>query len=102
MDRPFHTSSRSGTMTRPTTRRQFLKQAAGASAAVLGAPFFVPASVLGRDGKAAPGNRIVMGCIGTGGRGKGLLNAFLRFDDVQLVAICDVDAEHRSAGRDVV
>ena len=88
-------------MTGKSTRRQFLKQAAAATG-TMGVPLFAPAAALGRDGKAAAGNRIVVGCIGTGGRGKSLLNAFTRFGDVQLVAVCDVDTEHRNAGRDLV
>lgn len=84
-------------MTGRVTRRQFLRQAAA-----VGAPLFVPAAALGRAGKAAASNRIVVGCIGTGGRGKGLLSAFMRMEDVQLVAVCDVDTEHRNAGRDQV
>ena len=70
------------------TRRRFL---AAASVAVA-APYFVPASARGADGRPAPSNRITMGCIGLGGRGTVDMNAFLGRDDVQIVALCDVDA----------
>jgi len=70
------------------TRRQFLRGAALAVAA----PYIVPASVFGAEGKTAPSNRITMGCIGLGGRGTVDMQAFLGMDDVQIVALCDVDA----------
>ena len=69
------------------SRRSFLTQAAGAVAL----PLFVPASALGRDGKVAPSNRIVMGAVGLGGRGSGVLQSWVLPDpEVQFVAICDV------------
>ena len=51
-----------------TTRRQFLKSTAAASAAIA-APMILPSSVLGNAERAAPSNRIVIGAIGLGGRG---------------------------------
>jgi hypothetical protein len=84
-------------MTRQT-RRRFLQ----ASAAVIAAPTFVPASARGRDGKAAPSERLVMGVIGTGGQGRGLLGGFLRQPDVQVVAVCDVDARRLGPAKDSV
>ena len=45
--------------------RKFLK---GASAAVFGAPLVIPASALGREGDAAPSERITVGAIGLGER----------------------------------
>lgn len=83
-------------------RRKFLKIAGAASAGILGFPEIIPASALGKGGKAAPSNRIVMGWIGTGGQGRGLLNAFIKEADVQVVAVCDVDAKHRDLGREQV
>src|SRR5436305_1542405 len=84
-------------MTRQT-RRQFLQS----SAALVAAPTFIPASSLGRGGKAAPSERLVMGVIGTGGRGRSLLGNFLGQKDVQVVAVCDVDARHLAPGKDAV
>ena len=43
-------------------RRNFLKAAAGAAAI----PYFIPAAALGKDGKTAPSDRIVMAGIGIG------------------------------------
>jgi hypothetical protein len=67
-------------------RRRFLKAAAGAIAL----PYFVPASALGKDGRPAPSERIVMGGIGIGNQGGGDQGAFLGRDDTQYVAVCDV------------
>jgi predicted dehydrogenase len=83
----------------PTTRRTFLKQVAAASAAALAIPEFVPATALGKDGKAAPSDRLVVGCIGTGGQGTANALRFASFKDVQVVAVCDVDAGHRKAAQ---
>ena len=69
------------------TRRDFLKTAAAASAA-FGAPYLVPSSVFGAN---APSNRITVGCIGTGNQGIQDLRDFLRNDDVQVLAVCDVN-----------
>ena len=70
------------------SRRRFL----AAASTALAAPYFIPASALGADGRPAPSNRITMGCIGLGGRGTVDMQAFLGRDDVQMVALCDVDA----------
>lgn len=82
-------------------RRQFLSQGAMAASAVA-LPYFIPASALGRDGKVAPSNRIVMAGIGIGGRGTGDLNVMLGQPDVQFVAICDVQKGRREAGKNAV
>ena len=78
------------------TRRRFLSTAAqvGAAAAL---PHFVPGTALGKDGRVAPGERIVLGAIGIGGRGSGDLACFLNEPDVQFVAIADIRKERRLA-----
>ena len=78
-------------------RRSFLKAAAGAVAL----PYFIPASALGKDGKTAPSERIVMAGVGIGRMGGGDLGAFLNRGDVQYVAACDVrkGARDGSMGR---
>ena len=78
-----------------TTRRQFLRGALAAAAA----PWVIPASALGRDGKPAPSNRLVVGCIGIGGRGNSDMGGFLGFSEVQVVAVCDVWKNKREAAR---
>ncbi len=84
------------------TRREFLKRAGATTALAAGFPTIIPAAALGKDGASAPSQRIVMGCIGTGGQGRGNLDRFLSFNDVQVVAVCDVDAKHRELARDAV
>jgi len=74
------------------TRRGFLKGMLAAGAA----PYFVSASALGAAGeRPSPSNRLVMGCIGVGGQGSGDMGGFLSFDELQVVAICDVDKNQR-------
>lgn len=71
------------------TRRTFLR-----TAAALGlAPAIVPASALGRSLQAAASERITVGLIGAG-RQLFYKNwpQFARMPDVQVVAVCDVDA----------
>jgi predicted dehydrogenase len=78
-----------------STRRKFL-QTSGAAAAAIAAPYFVPATALG-FGRTAPSDRIVLGAIGTGGQGQGIMNRFMSFDDVQVVAVCDVESKRLAA-----
>jgi predicted dehydrogenase len=70
------------------TRRRFLKGTAVAATGFL-APTIVPASVFGAD---APSNRITFGFIGVGRMGMGDLRELMGFKQVQIVAVCDVDA----------
>lgn len=82
-------------MNAPYSRRNFLKTAA----LTLGMPTIIPASVLGRNGAVAPSNRIVMGGIGIGPRGRQVLSCFLSQPDVQFVAIADVQETRREIVR---
>jgi len=82
---------------RKPTRRAFLQQAAWAAV-----PFLVPASAPGRGGKAAPNERIILGVIGTGGRGQYDLSAALQEADVQVVAVCDVQKGNRLQAKTMV
>lgn len=83
------------------SRRHFLKRTAQAGAAVA-FPCLIPASALGRDGTVAPSERIVMGGIGLGPRGKYDLSAMLPEQDMQFVAICDVQRTRREAIKKMV
>jgi predicted dehydrogenase len=73
-------------ITKPQTRRQFIK-----NAAIIAAPTIIPASVLGAG---APSNRINMAYIGIGNRGLGVMQAFLAHPEIQGLAVCDVDSKH--------
>lgn len=88
--------------TRKTSRRQFLRSTTVASAGAIGFPYVVSSSALGKGGSVAPSNRIVMGTIGTGGKGTNNMNTFMKFPEVQMVAVCDVDAKHRNKAKQIV
>ncbi|RYF85060.1 MAG: Gfo/Idh/MocA family oxidoreductase, partial [Chitinophagaceae bacterium] len=69
------------------SRRKFLNQAA-----ILSSIMIVPRFVLGGKGYMAPSDKINLGFIGTGRQGSGLLNNFLKLDEVQVIAASDVYA----------
>ena len=74
------------------SRRHFLKS----SLAAIATPVIVPASALGRQDKTPPSDRITVGIIGCGKMAKDFhIPELLRFDDVQIVAVCDVDTTRR-------
>jgi predicted dehydrogenase len=83
-------------------RRKFLTRAIGTAVGVISFPYIVPSSALGAAETVAPSNRIVMGCIGVGGQGTNDMQAFLSNPDVQVVAVCDVDTNHRNAAGNIV
>jgi predicted dehydrogenase len=80
-------------------RRRFLKQAAGIAAGTIVFPYFFPSSALGKAGSVLPSNRITLGCIGTGGMGRGNMVVFMNELDVRVLAVCDVDLRHRERAR---
>lgn len=57
----------------------------------------VPGRVLGRDGGVAPSNRITLGTIGIGPRGRLVLASMIAEKDVHFVAHCDVQAALRQS-----
>ena len=83
-------------------RRQFLKKTAGLAAGAIAFPYIVPASALGKAGTIAPSNRIVMGAIGIGWQGGNNMRGFLAKDQVQFVAVCDVDRNHLDKAKKTV
>ncbi len=74
-------------------RRQFLKRAGLAAAGAAALPTIVPASAFGANGATAPSERLTLGLIGMGKMMGGHLGAFLGHPDVQIVALCDVEAK---------
>ena len=76
-------------------RRDFLKVGVGA----VSFPYLIPSSAMGKAGAVAPSNRIVMGAIGTGSMGTGDLRGFLGKNDVQFVAVCDVDSANKNRAK---
>jgi predicted dehydrogenase len=82
-------------------RRTLLKRTAQlASAAAV--PYIVPSSALGKDGSVAPSERLTMGAIGIGGQGMHNLKNFLTCDDLRILAVCDVDTNHRIRAKTTV
>ncbi|MCG8306010.1 MAG: Gfo/Idh/MocA family oxidoreductase [Cytophagales bacterium] len=77
------------------SRRKFIKKAAGSAFGMIAAPYIIPGTALGKNGAVAPSNRIVMGGIGLGSMGSGNTRNFLGKEEVQYVAICDVDRNRR-------
>jgi len=72
-------------------RREFLKTAPLALAGAAAFPSIVNASTLGRAGVVAPSDRIVMAGIGFGMQGPSNMGSFLGKNEVQWVAVCDLD-----------
>lgn len=52
--------------------------------------------------RIAANERINMGIIGFGWQGWGNTNQFIHLDDVQIVAVCDVDQKHLEMGKNIV
>jgi predicted dehydrogenase len=81
------------------SRRSFLKTAAGTVAAA-GFPTIVPASVFGQ---MAPSSRINVGAIGVGRISRVHdLPGIWPFDDVRIMAVCDLDANRVEAGKTLI
>ncbi len=75
-------------------RRDFLKKVPLAVAGAAAFPSIVRGSALGLNGTVPPSDRIVMAGIGFGMQGPSNMQAFLEKDEVQWVAVCDLDDKH--------
>src|SRR5512139_3995214 len=75
-------------MARIVSRRSVLKYGAGC----------VAAAAMRR----MVAERITMGAIGLGGQGLHNLKSFLTFDDVHVLAVCDVEARHCREAKNLV
>lgn len=80
------------------TRRAFLRCAGLA----LAMPTIIPATALGRAGRPAPSERVVIGIVGWGMQGPHNTRSFLRFPDCQVVAACDIDRNHLQQAVDTI
>jgi len=69
-----------------TSRRGFLKGAIAASAFTV-----LPRAVLGGPGRVSPSEKTTLACIGLGGQGQIDLFNLLQLNEVQVVAVCDVN-----------
>jgi predicted dehydrogenase len=75
------------------TRRRFLQN----TALLTAAPLILPSRVWSQE--TAPGKRFTVGCIGMGKMMGGHLRNMLQRDDVQVVAVCDVDTTRREEAK---
>lgn len=78
-----------------TSRRRFIAQ----SAAAIGFPTIVPASVFGQN---APSKKITMAVVGWGMMGPSNTSKFLGEADCQIVAACDIDKRALQKALDTV
>ena len=85
-----------------TTRRKFLTGMTATAVTAAAFPVIVPSRALGLDGAVAPSEKITLGVIGIGPRCTYDLTAMLGLPDVQCVAIADVQASRRAAGKKLV
>jgi hypothetical protein len=75
------------------TRRDFLRKGA---VAVFAAPVLIGSRAFGAN------DRVTMGGIGMGGRGRSDLGDFLGFSEVQVLAVCDVVSRASNAAKAMV
>jgi predicted dehydrogenase len=85
-----------------TKRREFLKKVGTATVGLSLFPTIVKASVLGREGHVPPSDKITMILIGCGSMGRGDLNQFINFNEIQAIAVCDVDDNRLAMGKKIV
>ncbi len=77
------------------SRRNFLK-----TSTAIAIPTLITSAALGSPGRAPASERITVGLIGTGKMCSGYhLNSLLGFEDVQIVAVCDVDTNRRQLAK---
>jgi len=84
------------------TRRSLLKRTTGLVASTIAVPYIVPSSARGKDGSTSPSEQLTMGAIGIGGQGMHNLRNFLTCDDLRVLAVCDVDTNHRIRAKETV
>ncbi|MFM7518483.1 MAG: Gfo/Idh/MocA family protein [Pirellula sp.] len=86
----------------PFPRRFVLKSAMAGSAANFLSPIFPKASLAAENATQSPNERIQLGIIGIGPRCTYDVKAMLPFTDVRCVAIADVQASRRDAGKQLI
>jgi predicted dehydrogenase len=86
-------------MTLSIDRRHFLgtAAAAGVAAGLAAAP-----AAAGTQGAAGPNQRLVVGIMGTGGRGTGLASSFQQQPNVEVGYVCDPDRSRADRAADAV
>jgi predicted dehydrogenase len=86
MSDPINQKARTGTA---ISRRKFLDYAVSSAAAFA----IVPRYILGGKTYVAPSDRLNIAIIGTGGQGINNMKDLLRYPDIQIIAICDVNEQ---------
>ena len=84
------------------TRRDFLRLSAAWAAGTAAAPSIIPCSAFGAAGKTAPSNRVAVGLIGMGKMMWSHLRGCLSSEEVQVVALCDVERNRLKVCSDLV
>ncbi|MGN6545046.1 MAG: Gfo/Idh/MocA family oxidoreductase [Aureliella sp.] len=84
-------------MSSSASRRQFLKVTSASAAATMLAGYGTSKLTLADEAAKSPNERLRIGCIGTGDRWKAVVGQARQFGDV--IAVCDVDANHMEEGR---
>lgn len=75
------------------SRRTFLARTSSSAAAACAAPLVLPASAVGAGDRPAPSERVHVGMIGVGRQARHAnMKQLVRMDDVQVVAVCEVDS----------
>ena len=83
-------NNRGGNRARQISRRRFLRRSL-----IPAALSIVPRHVLGGPDHVPPSDKITLAGIGMGGQGLQNMLALLRFDETQVIAVCDVNRESR-------
>src|SRR5437016_1554125 len=104
-----HMKNSSSIASTPLSRRSFIKDAVMGITGASMLPTVVPASALGR-GRTSPGNRVVLAHVGVGGQGMQHVvggiwtqaGGMTGRDDVQVVAVCDVNKQRLENARNQV
>src|SRR5262249_52521011 len=65
-------------------------------------PLMWPARALGMHAPVAPGDRVTVACIGTGWQGSNNVKSFVEEPGAQVVAACDIDADHLESARQTI
>ena len=83
-------------------RREFLAKTTKTALGVVSFPYFISSSALGKAGTVAASERITMGVVGTGVMGTFDIRGFLTCPDVRILAVCDVETQHRQQAKSLV
>ncbi len=82
----------------PISRRQFLKRAGASAAGATALPLILPS----RTWASPPSERLTLGCIGIGKMMGGHVETMQARNDVQILALCDVESKRLGIGRYLV